>query len=164
MPSGVSHHPTSPGTHTHNVQVFVDAPLEVVAERDPKGLYKKAIAGEIKGACGPNTRASQRAASNELQRMNCTEKETRNTRWAMDGRWASSARPPEFIVIQTASQSEFVVSMGSFECGGARGVDAHRLHRRLVAVRGAGGAGDPHQDAREHCRAVGAGQPSAWRL
>jgi adenylylsulfate kinase-like enzyme len=32
------------------MQVFIDAPLEVVAERDPKGLYKKALAGEIKGA------------------------------------------------------------------------------------------------------------------
>ena len=31
------------------VEVFVDAPLEVVEQRDPKGLYKKARAGEIKG-------------------------------------------------------------------------------------------------------------------
>jgi len=30
-------------------EVFVDAPLEVVEERDPKGLYKKARTGEIKG-------------------------------------------------------------------------------------------------------------------
>jgi adenylylsulfate kinase len=33
------------------VEVFVDAPLSVVEERDPKGLYKKARAGEIKGSC-----------------------------------------------------------------------------------------------------------------
>lgn len=32
------------------VEVYVDAPLEVVEQRDPKGLYKKARAGEIKGA------------------------------------------------------------------------------------------------------------------
>ena len=32
------------------MEVFVDAPLSVVEERDPKGLYKKARAGEIKGA------------------------------------------------------------------------------------------------------------------
>lgn len=32
------------------VEVFVDAPLSVVEQRDPKGLYKKARAGEIKGA------------------------------------------------------------------------------------------------------------------
>ena len=29
------------------VEVFVDAPLEVCAERDVKGLYKKAYSGEI---------------------------------------------------------------------------------------------------------------------
>jgi len=29
------------------IEVFVDAPLHVVEERDPKGLYKKARAGEI---------------------------------------------------------------------------------------------------------------------
>ena len=34
------------------VEVFVDAPLEVCEERDPKGLYKKARAGEIKGFTG----------------------------------------------------------------------------------------------------------------
>ena len=32
------------------IEVFVDAPLEVVEQRDPKGLYKKVRAGEIKGA------------------------------------------------------------------------------------------------------------------
>lgn len=31
------------------IEVFVDAPLSVVEERDPKGLYKKARTGEIKG-------------------------------------------------------------------------------------------------------------------
>jgi adenylyl-sulfate kinase len=30
------------------IEIFVDAPLEVVEERDTKGLYKKARAGEIK--------------------------------------------------------------------------------------------------------------------
>ncbi|KAI9475680.1 MAG: adenylylsulfate kinase [Benjaminiella poitrasii] len=34
------------------VEVFVDAPLDVVEERDPKGLYKKAKAGEIKEFTG----------------------------------------------------------------------------------------------------------------
>lgn len=29
------------------VEVFVDAPIEVLAERDVKGLYKKALAGEV---------------------------------------------------------------------------------------------------------------------
>ena len=34
------------------VEVFVDAPLEVCESRDPKGLYKQARAGEIKGFTG----------------------------------------------------------------------------------------------------------------
>ena len=34
------------------VEVFVDAPLEVCEARDPKGLYKKARAGEIKNFTG----------------------------------------------------------------------------------------------------------------
>ncbi|MEQ8787367.1 MAG: adenylyl-sulfate kinase [Pirellulaceae bacterium] len=34
------------------VEVFVDAPLDVCESRDPKGLYKKARAGEIKGFTG----------------------------------------------------------------------------------------------------------------
>jgi adenylylsulfate kinase len=34
------------------VEVFVDIPLEVAEQRDPKGLYKKARAGEIKEFTG----------------------------------------------------------------------------------------------------------------
>jgi len=34
------------------VEVFVDTPLDVCEQRDPKGLYKKARAGEIKGFTG----------------------------------------------------------------------------------------------------------------
>jgi len=34
------------------IEVFIDAPLSVVEERDPKGLYKKARAGEIKDFTG----------------------------------------------------------------------------------------------------------------
>jgi adenylylsulfate kinase len=33
-------------------EVFVDLPIEVAEQRDPKGLYKKARAGEIKGFTG----------------------------------------------------------------------------------------------------------------
>ncbi len=33
-------------------EVFADTPLDVCEERDPKGLYKKARAGEIKGFTG----------------------------------------------------------------------------------------------------------------
>jgi bifunctional enzyme CysN/CysC len=34
------------------LEVFVDAPLDVCAERDPKGLYAKARAGELRGLTG----------------------------------------------------------------------------------------------------------------
>lgn len=34
------------------IEVYVDTPLEIAEERDPKGLYKKARAGEIKGFTG----------------------------------------------------------------------------------------------------------------
>lgn len=34
------------------VEVFVDTPLKVCAERDPKGLYEKALRGEIRGFTG----------------------------------------------------------------------------------------------------------------
>jgi len=34
------------------IEVYVDTPIEICAERDPKGLYKKAKAGEIKNFTG----------------------------------------------------------------------------------------------------------------
>ncbi|MFN7021206.1 MAG: adenylyl-sulfate kinase, partial [Phycisphaerales bacterium] len=34
------------------IEVFVDAPISVCEQRDPKGLYKKARAGELKGFTG----------------------------------------------------------------------------------------------------------------
>ena len=34
------------------VEIFVDAPIEVCEARDPKGLYKKARAGELEGFYG----------------------------------------------------------------------------------------------------------------
>lgn len=34
------------------VEVFMDCPVEVLADRDVKGLYKRALAGEIKGFTG----------------------------------------------------------------------------------------------------------------
>jgi adenylylsulfate kinase len=34
------------------IEVFVDAPLEVCEQRDPKGLYKKARAGELRNFTG----------------------------------------------------------------------------------------------------------------
>ena len=40
------------GTNIDFVEVFVDTPIEICEQRDPKGLYKKARAGEIKGFTG----------------------------------------------------------------------------------------------------------------
>ena len=37
---------------TNFIEVFVDAPIETVIERDVKGMYKKAIAGEIPNFTG----------------------------------------------------------------------------------------------------------------
>lgn len=34
------------------IEIFVDASIDECERRDPKGLYKKARAGEIKGECG----------------------------------------------------------------------------------------------------------------
>jgi adenylylsulfate kinase len=34
------------------IEIFVDTPLDVCEKRDPKGLYKKARAGELKGFTG----------------------------------------------------------------------------------------------------------------
>ncbi|HDL85927.1 MAG TPA: adenylyl-sulfate kinase [Candidatus Acetothermia bacterium] len=37
----------------HNfIEVYVECPLATLIERDPKGLYKKALSGEIKGFTG----------------------------------------------------------------------------------------------------------------
>lgn len=38
--------------HDDFIEVFVDTPIEICESRDPKGLYKKARAGEIKGFTG----------------------------------------------------------------------------------------------------------------
>lgn len=42
----------SAGSKEDFVEVFVDTPIEVCEQRDPKGLYQKARAGEIKGFTG----------------------------------------------------------------------------------------------------------------
>lgn len=44
--------PAGDGSEGDFVEVFVDTPLEICEQRDPKGLYKKARAGEIKHFTG----------------------------------------------------------------------------------------------------------------
>jgi adenylylsulfate kinase-like enzyme len=46
------------------LEIYVDAPVAVCAERDPKGLYKKALAGEIKGFTGVSLDAPYEAPDN----------------------------------------------------------------------------------------------------
>ena len=36
----------------NSIEIYVECPMETLVERDPKGLYKKALAGEIKGFTG----------------------------------------------------------------------------------------------------------------
>ena len=43
---------TASGNANDFIEVFVDTPLEICEQRDPKGLYKKARAGEIKNFTG----------------------------------------------------------------------------------------------------------------
>ena len=43
---------TKCGREIDFVEVYVDTPLEICEARDPKGLYKKARAGELKGMTG----------------------------------------------------------------------------------------------------------------
>ncbi len=48
----VRRHVVAFGDSADFVEVFVDTPLEICEQRDPKGLYKKARSGEIKGFTG----------------------------------------------------------------------------------------------------------------
>ena len=50
--NAVREHVTRNGSTDDFVEVFVDTPLEICEQRDPKGLYKKARAGELKGFTG----------------------------------------------------------------------------------------------------------------
>ena len=57
------------------VEVFVDAPVEVCAERDVKGLYKKAYAGEIKEFTGVSDPYEAPAAPDLVLKTNEEEPE-----------------------------------------------------------------------------------------
>ena len=56
------------------IEIFVDAPVEVCAERDPKGLYKKAMAGEIKGFTGVSPDAPYEAPNQPELHLRTDEK------------------------------------------------------------------------------------------
>ncbi len=52
--------------HGQFVEVFIDTPIEICEQRDPKGLYKKARAGEIKNFTGIDS-AYQYPSKPEIQ-------------------------------------------------------------------------------------------------
>lgn len=54
------------------LEVFVDAPLEVVIARDPKGLYKRALAGEIPSFTGISDPYEPPSSPDLLLRTDCT--------------------------------------------------------------------------------------------
>ena len=62
------------------IEVFVDTPLDVCASRDPKGLYKKAKAGEIKNFTGFDSpyeepeRAAIHLKTDEMSAEECADK------------------------------------------------------------------------------------------
>ena len=60
------------------IEVFVDTPLEVCEQRDPKGLYKKARAGELKDFTGIDS-VYEKPMTPEIGLKNDTLKENVNT-------------------------------------------------------------------------------------
>lgn len=68
------------GTSADFIEVFVDTPLEICEKRDPKGLYKKARTGELKGMTGiddpyePPLSPEVTLKTNELTVEQCAEK------------------------------------------------------------------------------------------
>ncbi len=56
------------------IEVHVDAPVEVCAKRDPKGLYEKAMKGEIKGFTGVSPDAPYEAPETPELHLRSDEK------------------------------------------------------------------------------------------
>ena len=59
------------------IEIFVDAPIEVCEARDPKGLYQKARAGQLRGFTGIDGPYSRRSSRN----WRWTPPNTRPTPW-----------------------------------------------------------------------------------
>ena len=34
------------------IEIFIDTPIDILRDRDPKGIYQKQLSGEIKGVAG----------------------------------------------------------------------------------------------------------------
>jgi adenylyl-sulfate kinase len=72
------------------IEVFVKCPLEVLIERDVKGLYKKALAGQIKdftGVSHPYEEPLQPEIVVETSRESVEESTNRIIRYLEEGRW-----------------------------------------------------------------------------
>ncbi|ODA76627.1 hypothetical protein RJ55_07898 [Drechmeria coniospora] len=69
------------------VEIYVDVPLEVAEERDPKGLYKKARAGEIKeftGISAPYEEPTNPDITIKTHQNSVEECVAQITRWLVD--------------------------------------------------------------------------------
>ncbi len=75
----------------HFIEVFVDAPLEVCEERDPKGLYARARAGEITGMTGVDAPYQPPVQPDLVLRSSAESVDARRRARAADPRRASAA-------------------------------------------------------------------------
>jgi adenylylsulfate kinase-like enzyme len=97
------------------VEVFVKCPIDVLAERDVKGLYKKAMAGEIKHFTGIDDPYEEPLAPEILVE---TDKETPEQ---------SAAR-----IIARLEELQYITA--SSEPDGYSDEDAEEVRRRLEAL------------------------------
>lgn len=65
------------------IEIFVDTPLEVCADRDPKGLYKKVKTGEIKNFTGFES-LYERPISPEIHINNFQQTAEENAKYILD--------------------------------------------------------------------------------
>ena len=92
------------------VEVFVDAPLEVCCQRDPKGLYRKASAGQLVGLTGVDA-PYERPAKPQLVVRTAEETLQDSTRRCLSAVLAETLRPmPDYETstgaFRTAPQRE----------------------------------------------------------
>src|SRR5919205_639558 len=121
------------------VEVFVDAPLEVCAERDVKGLYKKAFAGEIPQFTGVSDPYEPPAAP-ELHIK--TDEEEPHESARRDGRLCPDCRRDRHGLRDPHEVHRFAPALPpAVRERGGRGLSAPREHPG-----GPAGRGDPRVD------------------
>ncbi|GAB6876687.1 adenylyl-sulfate kinase [Thermaerobacter litoralis] len=123
------------------LEVFLQAPLEVLVERDPKGLYRKALAGEIRDFTGIDAPYEEPAAPD----LTCdTARET----------VAESARR----VLALLEERGYIPAAGAAGSAFAGGAAAHGAGA-AGAKAAVAGAGEPGRPAREGAGSSGNGRP-----